>query len=125
MPTKAENKPSPPSPSSNKRIRVTSSDGKAANLTLSSSATFADLLQLIEQQLGIPSNQQRLLSGFPPRELLPPDDPSAPLPLGNGERVSVEWVGGPQPMATEESSQSPLSPAGVGGDSDPTSRTGQ
>lgn len=92
-----------PASSANKRIRVTLSDGKAANLVLSSSATYTDLLQMIEEQLGVPTNQQRLLSGFPPRELIPPEDPSAPLPLSNGERVSVQFVGGSQPMATEDS----------------------
>ena len=29
-------------------------------------------------------------SGFPPRELVPPSDPSLPVDLANGEKVSVD-----------------------------------
>ncbi len=39
----------------------------------------------------IPPGQQRLRSGFPPKELLPElGDPSLPVNLANGERVSVD-----------------------------------
>lgn len=41
----------------------------------------------------IPPVQQRLRSGFPPKELLPEcDDPSLPVNLTNGERVSVDII---------------------------------
>lgn len=88
-------KPSPPSPSipsNTKKIRVTTSDGKTANLTLSNTATFIDLQTMIEDELGIPSNCQRLRWGFPPKELRPSEN-DEPLTLSHGERVSVEWTG--------------------------------
>ena len=77
-----------------KRIRVTSSEGKNSNITLSLTATYTDLQLLIEQELGIPVHQQKLRWGFPPKELLPPEDHTSPLPLSHGERVSVERLGG-------------------------------
>ena len=93
--TNTTSKPSPPSPSTlnaNKRIRVTSSEGKNANLTLTPSATFTDLQIMIEQELGIPPLEQKLRWGFPPKELCPSEDPSSPLALSHGERVSVERI---------------------------------
>lgn len=80
-------------PSNTKKIRVTT-EGKTANLTLSNTATFLDLQMMIEDELGVPSNCQRLRWGFPPKELRPSED-NAPLTLSHGERVSVEWVGHP------------------------------
>lgn len=72
------------------RIRVTSSEGRNAHFTLSNLSTFIDLQLMIEQELGIPSEQQKLRWGFPPKELCRPEDPSTPLPLSHGERISVE-----------------------------------
>ena len=40
----------------------------------------------------IPAEQQRLRWGFPPRELRPSVDPTHPVELANGERVSVDVV---------------------------------
>ena len=40
----------------------------------------------------IPAEQQRLRRGFPPRELRPSEDPTHPVELTNGERVSVDVV---------------------------------
>ena len=40
----------------------------------------------------IPAEQQRLRAGFPPKELKPGDDPTCPVELVNGERVSVDIV---------------------------------
>ncbi len=41
----------------------------------------------------IPPVRQRLRSGFPPKELLPESgDPSLPVNLTNGEKVSVDIV---------------------------------
>ena len=40
----------------------------------------------------IPPEQQRLRWGFPPRELRPSADPTHPVELTNGERVSVDVV---------------------------------
>lgn len=42
----------------------------------------------------IPSEQQRLRWGFPPQELRPSADPTHPVELCNGERVSVDVVAG-------------------------------
>lgn len=47
----------------------------------------------------IPAHLQKLRSGFPPRELCPPSDPSQPVSLANGDKVSVEKL--PDPMAAE------------------------
>lgn len=47
---------------------------------------------MIQDELGIPCNCQRLRWGFPPKELHPSED-NTPLCLSHGERVSVEWVG--------------------------------
>lgn len=38
--------------------------------------------------------QQRLRWGFPPKELRPSSDPTHPVELTNGERVSVDVVAG-------------------------------
>ncbi len=40
----------------------------------------------------IPPEMQRLRSGFPPKELKPGPDPTQPLELANGERVSVDII---------------------------------
>ena len=50
----------------------------------------------------IPPEKQRLRSGFPPRELKPPsDDPSLPVELANGERVSVDVIGPVKGVASD------------------------
>ncbi len=43
----------------------------------------------------IPLERQKLRSGFPPRELHPPSDPSQPVALVNGEKVSVDILPAP------------------------------
>lgn len=55
---------------------------------------------MIEQELGIPPLQQKLRWGFPPKELCPSEDPSSPLALSHGERVSVEKIA---PVTSNES----------------------
>lgn len=47
----------------------------------------------------IPLERQKLRSGFPPRELHPPSDPSQPVALANGERVSVDILPASTPVA--------------------------
>ena len=42
----------------------------------------------------IPACKQKLRSGFPPRELVPPDDPSLPVDLADLEKISVDIVTG-------------------------------
>ena len=88
-PTKA----TPPSSSGEKKIRVTTSDGRQATLTLQELTNHAELQRSITAAFGIPANQQRIRVGFPPRPLLPPpagDCEDTPVPLQHGERVSVE-----------------------------------
>ena len=57
---------------------------------------------MIENELDIPVSVQKLRWGFPPKELLAPEDPAAPLPLSHGERVSVERVGGAKGVASNK-----------------------
>ncbi len=78
-------------PSNTKKIRVTTSDGKTANLTLSNNATFNDLQLMIEDEFDIPCKYQRLRGGYPPKELHQTTD-NGQLTLSHGERISVEWI---------------------------------
>lgn len=48
----------------------------------------------------IPPHRQKIRSGFPPRELHPPSDPTQPVNLENGEKVSVDIL--PPTPVTEE-----------------------
>ena len=48
----------------------------------------------------IPPHRQKIRSGFPPRELHPPSDPTQPVDLENGEKVSVDIL--PPTPVTEE-----------------------
>ena len=73
------------------RIRVTTSDGQASTLTLSSHTTFVDLQEMIEKDLNVPASQQVLRFGIPPK-VFQPSDPSDPVNLQNGDRVTVEVV---------------------------------
>ena len=40
----------------------------------------------------IPAHCQKLRLGFPPRELRPPSDPTQPVDLANGEKISVDMI---------------------------------
>ncbi|CAB4042378.1 deubiquitinating VCIP135, partial, partial [Paramuricea clavata] len=82
------------------RIRLTSSSGKTATITLKPSSTYADLQETILAELGIPNERQKIRYGFPPRVLKAPEDEHATLPLTNGDRVSVEEL--PDLKAQEE-----------------------
>ncbi|XP_062386813.1 deubiquitinating protein VCPIP1 [Sardina pilchardus] len=86
-PTKA----TPPA-SGEKKIRVTTSDGRQATLTLQPRTNHTELQSAIAAAFAIPPARQRIRAGFPPRPLLPPADASddTPVPLQHGERVSVE-----------------------------------
>jgi hypothetical protein len=61
---------------------------------------------MIENELDIPSSQQKLRWGFPPRELTQPDDPLSPLPLTHGEKVSVERIAPSIPVTSASSGAS-------------------
>ena len=73
-----------------RKIRLSSSDGRQATVTLNPGATFGDLQDAVVAQLGIAKDRQKFRYGFPPRELKPPEVANEPLPLTHGDRVSVE-----------------------------------
>ncbi|XP_068722589.1 deubiquitinating protein VCPIP1-like [Montipora capricornis] len=82
-----------------KKVRLSTSDGKQCMLTLSVDTTFKQLQELIEKELGIPTAQIRIRYGFPPRELHPPNEglEEDPLPLQHGDRIMVEHLKPPVP----------------------------
>ena len=86
--------------SSDIKIRLTRSDGKKATVILKPTSTYADLQETIVIELGISKDRQKIRYGFPPRELKPPEDENATLPLTHGEGVSVEEL--PDSKAQEE-----------------------
>ncbi|XP_076837367.1 deubiquitinating protein VCPIP1 [Brachyhypopomus gauderio] len=85
-PTKA------PSASGEKKIRVTTSDGRQATLQLQAHTTYAELQGAIAQALNLPAHQQCIRYGFPPKELPPPPPEGQDLPvaLQHGDRITVE-----------------------------------
>ncbi|XP_042354311.1 deubiquitinating protein VCPIP1 [Plectropomus leopardus] len=93
-PTKSS---SPSSSNKEKKIRVTTSDGRQAMLTLQVHTTFSELQRSIANQFGVPPAQQCIRYGFPPKELLPPKDSeeNEPVALQHGDRVTVEILRGP------------------------------
>ncbi|KAM4027858.1 deubiquitinating protein VCPIP1 [Anomaloglossus baeobatrachus] len=84
--------PYSPTSSKEKKIRITTNDGRQAMLTLKFSTTFAELQEGIAKELDIPPYLQSIRYGFPPKELLPPTDgmENEPVPLQHGDRVTVE-----------------------------------
>ncbi|XP_048832791.1 deubiquitinating protein VCPIP1 [Brienomyrus brachyistius] len=105
-PTKAT---SSPKSSKEKKIRVTTDDGRQATLTLRAETTFSELQRSIAEEFAVPPAQQCIRHGFPPKELLPPKEgqEEEPLPLQHGDRVSVETLKDPR----EKSSPAPAAPA--------------
>ncbi|KAI1889091.1 hypothetical protein AGOR_G00175490 [Albula goreensis] len=103
-PTKA---PYSPKSSTEKKIRVTTNDGRQAMLTLQAETTFSELQRSIAKEFAVPPAQQCIRYGFPPKELLPPKEgqENEPLPLQHGDRVTVEAVRDPK----EKESPSPAS----------------
>ncbi|XP_035490011.1 deubiquitinating protein VCPIP1 [Scophthalmus maximus] len=92
-------KSSSPSLSNNeKKIRVTTSDGRQAMLTLPAHTTFSELRGSIAKQFGVPPAQQCIRYGFPPKELVPPKggEEKEPVALQHGDRVTVEILRGPE-----------------------------
>ncbi|KPP74545.1 deubiquitinating protein VCIP135-like [Scleropages formosus] len=109
-PTKAAATASPKS-NKEKKIRVTTDDGRQAMLTLQAETTFSELQGSIAKEFSVPPAQQCIRYGFPPKELLPPKEgqEKEPLPLQHGDRVTVETLrdprekGGPAPAAASAS----------------------
>ncbi|XP_035526351.1 deubiquitinating protein VCIP135 [Morone saxatilis] len=95
-PTKSSSSPS--SSNKEKKIRVTTSDGRQAMLTLQAHTTFSQLQTSIADQFAVPPPQQCIRYGFPPKELLPPKDgeENEPAALQHGDRVTVEILRGPE-----------------------------
>ncbi|KAJ8277678.1 hypothetical protein GJAV_G00078500 [Gymnothorax javanicus] len=105
-PTKA---PYSPKSSTDKKIRVTTSDGRQAMLTLQADTTFSELQKSIANEFSVPPAQQCIRYGFPPKELLPPKEgqENESLPLQHGDRVTVEVV--KDPKEKEAQAQAPAS----------------
>lgn len=109
-------KSSSPSSSKEKKIRVTTGDGRQATLALPAHSTFSDLQSSICERLGVPPPRQSIRYGFPPKELLPPKDgeENEPVALQHGDRVTVEILRGPEdkdpPASSPRASSSMSSP---------------
>ncbi|XP_068423851.1 deubiquitinating protein VCPIP1 [Clinocottus analis] len=97
-PTKSSTSSSPSSSNQEKKIRVTTSDGRQAMLTLQARTTFSELQSRIAGQFGVPAARQCIRHGFPPRELPPPRDgeENEPAALQHGDRVTVEILKAPE-----------------------------
>ncbi|XP_061587627.1 deubiquitinating protein VCPIP1 [Cololabis saira] len=107
-PTKSS---SPSQSGGEKKIRVTTSDGRQATLTLRPGTTFPELQRSIAAQLGVPPAQQCIRYGFPPRELAPPRDgeEDEPVALQHGDRVTVEILKGPEDQGPPTPAETPAS----------------
>uniref|UniRef100_A0A4W3GDQ5 Deubiquitinating protein VCPIP1 n=2 Tax=Callorhinchus milii TaxID=7868 RepID=A0A4W3GDQ5_CALMI len=81
-----------PSPTKEKKIRVTTNDGRQATLILQASVKFSELQESIAKEFNLPLHLQCIRYGFPPKELHPPKEgrENEALPLQHGDRVSVE-----------------------------------
>ncbi|CAB1437621.1 unnamed protein product [Pleuronectes platessa] len=99
---------SPSSSNKEKKIRVTTSDGRQAMLTLQAQTSFSELQKSIANQFGVPPPQQCIRYGFPPKELAPPKhgEENEPMALQHGDRVSVEILRGPEDKSPEDKSPS-------------------
>lgn len=82
-----------------KKIRLSTVNGKQVMMTLKLDTTFSQLQESIERELGIPASQQKIRHGFPPRELHPPESgkENDPVPLQHGDKVMVEQLHPPEP----------------------------
>ena len=76
--------------STSKRLRITTSDGSSKTILLPTEATYGDLQSMIEKEFNILCDEQILRSGIPPKIIVPPSDPSQPVALNTGDRVTVE-----------------------------------
>ncbi|XP_062504315.1 deubiquitinating protein VCPIP1-like [Corticium candelabrum] len=76
--------------SQEKKLRISSSDGRTVEMTFPSSVTFKQLIAAIRQQLDVPTGKLKIRYGFPPKELQFDDKLDDPLPLQHGEKLSVE-----------------------------------
>ncbi|KAM3840794.1 deubiquitinating protein VCPIP1 [Vipera latastei] len=79
-----------------KKIRITTNDGRQTMLTLKSTTTFLELQESIAREFNIPPHLQCIRFGFPPKELLPPKEgqENEPVPLLHGDRITIEILKG-------------------------------
>ncbi|XP_033854959.3 deubiquitinating protein VCPIP1-like [Acipenser ruthenus] len=100
-PTKA---PYSPKCSKEKKIRVTTTDGRQAMLTLQTGTTFSQLQNSIAKEFSVPPDLQCIRYGFPPKELSPPKEgmENEPVPLQHGDRVTLETLKDPRQEEEEE-----------------------
>ncbi|KAG8133660.1 hypothetical protein E2320_011437 [Naja naja] len=79
-----------------KKIRITTNDGRQTMLTLKSTTTFLELQESIAREFNILPHLQCIRFGFPPKELLPPKEgqENEPVPLLHGDRITIEILKG-------------------------------
>uniref|UniRef100_T1J3E2 Uncharacterized protein n=1 Tax=Strigamia maritima TaxID=126957 RepID=T1J3E2_STRMM len=85
-----------------KMIRVSTCEGQQLQLSLESITTVKRLKQELEDRLGIPMAQQKILYGFPPREFTPSGD-GCSLPFQHGDKLSVEVLPDPETRQSDKS----------------------
>ncbi|XP_065255412.1 deubiquitinating protein VCPIP1 [Emys orbicularis] len=100
--------PYSPTSTKEKKIRITTNDGRQSMLTLKSTTTFMELQESIAREFNIPPYLQCIRYGFPPKELLPPKEgmENEPVPLQHGDKITIEIFKG-----KEEGSQSTSAPS--------------
>ncbi|EDO31070.1 predicted protein, partial [Nematostella vectensis] len=84
----------PLSPRTEKKIRLSSSKGGQATLSLPLDATYRQLQDAIHKELGVQPEHQKIRYGFPPRTLSPPEEGNEgeAVPIQHGDRVMVEVI---------------------------------
>ncbi|NXK24241.1 VCIP1 protein, partial [Arenaria interpres] len=88
--------PYSPTSTKEKKIRITTNDGRQSMLTLKCTTTFSELQESIAREFNIPPYLQCIRYGFPPKELLPPKEgmENEPVPLQHGDRIAIEILKG-------------------------------
>lgn len=88
--------PYSPTSAKEKKIRITTNDGRQSMLTLKCTTTFLELQEGIAREFNIPPYLQCIRYGFPPKELLPPKEgmENEPVPLQHGDRIAIEILKG-------------------------------
>ncbi|XP_005099775.2 deubiquitinating protein VCIP135 [Aplysia californica] len=89
----------------NKRIRLSTADGKNMTLDLPADCTFLQLQSLIASAAHVPPDRQRIRYGFPPRELKVPEGEwqDYKVPVQPGDRIMLDVVTAPSSGAPDTS----------------------
>ena len=63
-------------------------------LTLTNDVNYEELTSVIESEVGVPRDRQRIRIGFPPKELKPPvpGEEGKPIPLKHGDKIMLEAI---------------------------------